>query len=172
MSFHTVISQFWLLVVLVENESVIKTTEGFEHDLNSIISWDLKQDHDYGMSKSKLKFDRKQLISSLNRFFSKAHQVPHNLLILLKTITKLLALWMIVPLWVMKWLQCVPNFPFIASRGRRSLWVWKKKTSKVFVSFCLEFFLIALSGTAKELIPKELIISRVNYKFSLSFSRW
>ena len=112
--------------------------------------------------KLKLKFDRKQLISFLNCFFSKAHQVPHNLLILLKTITKLLALWMIVPLWVMKWLQCVPNFPFIASRGSRSLWVWKKKTSKVFVSFCLEFFLIALSGTAKELIPKELIISRVN----------
>ena len=112
--------------------------------------------------KFKFKFDGKQLISSLNRFFSKAHQVPHNLLILLKTITKLLALWMIVPLWVMKWLQCVPNFPFIASRGSRSLWVWKKKTSKVFVSFCLEFFLIALSGTAKELIPKELIISRVN----------
>ena len=163
MYFHTVISQFWLLVVLVENESVIKTTEGFEHDLNSIISWDLKQDYNCGM---------KQLISSLNRFFSKAHQVPHNLLILLKTITKLLALWMIVPLWVMKWLQCVPNFPFIASRGSRSLWVWKKKTSKVFVSFCLEFFLIALSGTAKELIPKELIISRANYKFSLSFSRW
>ena len=122
--------------------------------------------------KFKLKFDGKQLISSLNRFFSKAHQVLHNLLILLKTITKLLALWMIVPLWVMKWLQCVPNFPFIASRGSRSLWVWKKKTSKVFVSFCLYFFLIALSRTAKELIPKELIISRVNYKFSLSFSRW
>ena len=50
-SFHIVISRFWPLVVLVENESVIKTTEGFEHDLNSIISWDLKQDHDYGMSK-------------------------------------------------------------------------------------------------------------------------
>ena len=55
MSFHTVISQFWLLVVLVENESVIKTTEGFEHDLNSIISWDLKQDYNYGMSKIKIK---------------------------------------------------------------------------------------------------------------------
>ena len=54
MYFHTVISQFWLLVVLVENESVIKTTEGFEHDLNSIISWDLKQDYNYGMSKIKI----------------------------------------------------------------------------------------------------------------------
>ena len=122
--------------------------------------------------KLKYKFDGKQLIPFLNRFFSEVLQVPHNLLTLLKTIMRLLALWMIVPLWVMKWLQCVPNFPFIASRGSRSLWVWKKKTSKVFVSFCLYFFLIALSRTSKELIPKELIISRVNYKFSLSFSRW
>ena len=93
--------------------------------------------------KLKYKFDGKQLIPFLNRFFSEVLQVPHNLLTLLKTIMRLLALWMIVPLWVMKWLQCVPNFPFIASRGRRSLWVWKKKTSKVFVCFCVEFFLIA-----------------------------
>ena len=76
----------------------------------------------------------------------------------------------------MKWLQCVPNFPFIASGGGRSLWAWKKKTFKVFDSFYLTLDVVAMSSVKYSQSSLRCFQNRLSavkpYHRAFNFSSW
>ena len=83
-AFYDTMSQFWLLVVLAENESVVILTSLSPKVLSKIMLME------WVPIEIEIWWEATHFF--LNCFFSKALQVPHNLLILLKTTTKLLAL--------------------------------------------------------------------------------